>query len=494
MTFSRYSWCLLVGLALLSWTAVYAQFPAGSAFTYQGRLGSGGVPIDGPTDLVFSLWDQPGTGSPPTGGGQVGSAIPAANHSVSDGLFTVDLDFGADAFTGGARWLQVAVRSPAGEGSYTTLSPRQPVTGVPLALHALSAPNPFALDGPDGALKEVVRVDQAGGVRLGSSFAGSTVVLDQDSPGGPNGTVAFTRWQSFTAGETGELNQVAIRLNNYSGSAEINVRVDIFAGTGPGGTLLGSSPVMNLPPGTDTLQTFNIFNVSVVAGQAYTWQLAVSGGTTIWVFYSNSNPYPGGRADFGPTTDYTFQTRVRNTQYLPVVSITQTGRVGIGTTDPQQALEVVGRMRTGVIEVTGGADIAEPYDIAAAGPTAPRPGLVVGVDPDQVGRLRVTNRPYDVTVAGIISGANGINPGMLLRQEGTHANGEWPVATVGRAWCYCDTASGGPIRPGDLLTTSKTPGHAQKADPTRANGAILGKAMSSLPEGRGLVLVLVSLQ
>ena len=56
-------------------------------------------------------------------------------------------------------------------------------------------------------------------------------------------------------------------------------------------------------------------------------------------------------------------------------------------------------------------------------------------------------------------------------------------------------ASKGPIQPGDLLTTSNTPGHAMKVtDYTRAQGATIGKAMGSLDEGQGLVLVLVALQ
>jgi hypothetical protein len=56
-------------------------------------------------------------------------------------------------------------------------------------------------------------------------------------------------------------------------------------------------------------------------------------------------------------------------------------------------------------------------------------------------------------------------------------------------------AANGPIQPGDLLTTSSVPGHAMKVgDHAKAQGAILGKAMGSLAQGRGMVLVLVSLQ
>ena len=97
-------------------------------------------------------------------------------------------------------------------------------------------------------------------------------------------------------------------------------------------------------------------------------------------------------------------------------------------------------------------------------------------------------------MAGIISGAGGVKPGILLTQTGSEADGDYPVALTGRVYAWAD-ASGGPIAPGDLLTTSDTPGHVMKVtDHARAQGAIIGKAMSSLDEGRDLVLVLVALQ
>ncbi len=65
---------------------------------------------------------------------------------------------------------------------------------------------------------------------------------------------------------------------------------------------------------------------------------------------------------------------------------------------------------------------------------------------------------------------------------------------TGRVYVQAD-ATFGAIKPGDMLTTSETPGHAMKVtDHARAQGAILGKAMSGLKEGTGTVLVLVTLQ
>ncbi|MCH7702005.1 MAG: hypothetical protein IID37_09975 [Planctomycetes bacterium] len=159
------------------------------------------------------------------------------------------------------------------------------------------------------------------------------------------------------------------------------------------------------------------------------------------------------------------------------------------------SLEVNGWTTTQVLEITGGSDIAEPYDVAPHGQCEPIPGMEVSIDPDRLGKMRVSGLAYDRKVAGIISGANGVMPGLTLTQKGTVADGALPVASVGRVWCWCDADTGGPIHAGDLLTSSDTPGHAMKASQrARSQGAIIGKAMSSLSTGRGMVLVLVSLQ
>ncbi len=102
--------------------------PAGTAFTYQGRLNQGGVPVNSTCDFEFSLWDAA------VGPTQIGSTLSVNSVTVTDGLFTVQLDFEAAAFNGNARWLQIAVRCPAGAGAFTTLSPRQPLTPAPIAL------------------------------------------------------------------------------------------------------------------------------------------------------------------------------------------------------------------------------------------------------------------------------------------------------------------------------------------------------------------------
>ena len=202
--------------------------------------------------------------------------------------------------------------------------------------------------------------------------------------------------------------------------------------------------------------------------------------------------------------------------------IATNGNVGLGTANPTSKLDVSGNLKavhadfsgdvgllgdvnvvsgnvnvagetvTGVLEITGGSDLSESFNVAGAEIEA---GMVVSIDPENPGALRVASKAYDRTVAGIVSGANGVRTGMLMGQKGTLAHGDHPVALTGRVWCLVDATEHG-VLPGDLMTTSNTPGHAMKAaDYARSQGAILGKAMTSLNKGeKGLVLLLVSLQ
>ncbi len=152
-----------------------------------------------------------------------------------------------------------------------------------------------------------------------------------------------------------------------------------------------------------------------------------------------------------------------------------------------------GRVITQELEITGGSDLSEQFDIDGSVGEV-KPGMVVSIDPRHPGKLEISSQAYDYRVAGVISGAGGVKPGMLMGQAGSVADGDHAVALTGRVYCWAD-ASNGPIEPGDLLTTSDTPGHAMKVtDRAKAPGAVIGKAMTSLDQGTGLILVLVNLQ
>ena len=100
----------------------------GTAFTYQGRLQSGTDFVNGIYDLTFSIWPNP-CGPP-----QVGSAATNIATGVTNGLFTATVDLGS-AFDGNPRWLEIGVRTN-GNGAFTILSPRQPMTAAPYAIYA----------------------------------------------------------------------------------------------------------------------------------------------------------------------------------------------------------------------------------------------------------------------------------------------------------------------------------------------------------------------
>src|SRR5207253_7983657 len=118
-------------LLLLATSSAHAQ---GSAFSYQGKLTDGGTAANGSYDLQFTLWDSGGTQQPqPSPVTVTRSAVAVAN-----GIFTVQLDFGATAFPGASRFLEISARV-TGAGSFTTLAPRQPITSTPYAIRSLNA-------------------------------------------------------------------------------------------------------------------------------------------------------------------------------------------------------------------------------------------------------------------------------------------------------------------------------------------------------------------
>jgi hypothetical protein len=162
------------------------------------------------------------------------------------------------------------------------------------------------------------------------------------------------------------------------------------------------------------------------------------------------------------------------------------GDVGINGT-----LEVVGR-----INVFGpdcdiclqNADCAEDFDIYGTLKVEPGTVMVLGDD----GTLLECEAGYDKRVAGVISGAGEYRPAIVL--DGRKPGNRQPIALIGKVYCKVD-AGHGAIQIGDLLTTSPTRGHAMiAAEPHRAFGTIIGKALGPLASGQGMIPILVALQ
>ena len=112
---------------------------------------------------------------------------------------------------------------------------------------------------------------------------------------------------------------------------------------------------------------------------------------------------------------------------------------------------------------------------------------------DDDAKLRPSNRAYEAGVVGVISGAGSYKPGIILDRQ-DDSEDRRAVALMGKVYCKA-SASNGPIKVGDLLTTSDVRGHAMRAsDPARAFGAVIGKSLGSLKEGEGLIPILIALQ
>src|SRR5260370_31347353 len=126
----KYSFVPLV-LVLAIWLSPSAALGQTSSFTYQGRLTDGGTAANGNYDLQFALFDSL------SGGTQIGSTQTLNTVAVSNGVFTVSLDFGASSFSGPNRFLEISAR-PSG-GSFTLLTPRQQVTATPYAVRSANA-------------------------------------------------------------------------------------------------------------------------------------------------------------------------------------------------------------------------------------------------------------------------------------------------------------------------------------------------------------------
>jgi hypothetical protein len=161
----------IVGLILgCVWLAAPAAVPMGTAVTYQGQIQQADSPVNGTCDFQFSLWDAM------TGGGLIGATQLVAGVNVTNGLFTAVLDFGPGAFNGDARWLELAVRTPAtaGSGGFTLLSPRQPLTATPYALRAASAVQ-VAATNVTGTLGDSQVPTNLARLNLGQTFTGTNI-------------------------------------------------------------------------------------------------------------------------------------------------------------------------------------------------------------------------------------------------------------------------------------------------------------------------------
>ncbi len=533
--------CLALASSFLLHPSAFAQ---GTAFTYQGRLDESGQPATGLYDFRAQVYNRATAGEP--GDALVSSTLTFTAVPVSNGLFTLTLDFGATPFNGEARWLWLAVRTN-NDLSYTVLTPRQPITPTPYALLSGRLSGQVSATQVTGTVS-VATLPTGGNWALTSTLTLDTPTLAVDpvnnrvgigtaSPAWPLHQVAnqgVVRVDS-TANAFGSVLELrnntasptylgAINFNDAAAAypGQIGYRADdslTFRTAGAdrmrldnAGRLDVTAPsssvslnvVDSIPPfsffrglkaTSDSLFGTAILGISS-DGTAISGASAngLAGNFSGAVQINYASPFDKPHLLLKDPADAGFARLRMQTGSRPFWDLAMGGDNSVrffadGNGDVM-VLNTNGQLYVNVLTIRGGADIAEPFQMSQ--PDLPK-GAVVVIDEEHPGHLKLSSEPYDRRVAGIISGAGGVNPGLSLSQTGV-VEGDQPVALTGRVYVQADT-SNGPIKPGDLLTTSTSPGHAMKVtDHHRAQGATLGKAMTRLDEGEGLVLVLVALQ
>ncbi|HMV82829.1 MAG TPA: hypothetical protein PLD20_34565 [Blastocatellia bacterium] len=250
-----------------------------TGFAYQGKLTESGLPASGNYDMQFKLFDAL------SGGAQQGATVTNSTVAVSAGIFTVTLDFGANVFSGAARYLEIGVRPAGSANPYTLLAPRQAITSSPYAIQTLNAQQLNSLPA-----SRYVSTDAGGNVGIGTATPAS---------------------QLHVKG-TGE---VAVRLEGNAASPAAQIETS-FAGVRRWtfGTTGNSHPTPNafyIYQDTNTsnapIQETHFLikqggNVGIGTTEPGTNKLQVEANTESWgIFARNNYNLPGGGGIFGQT-------------------------------------------------------------------------------------------------------------------------------------------------------------------------------------------------
>ncbi len=306
--------------------SVRGEEPA-TAFTYQGRLTDGDGPANGSYDLTFALF------SVSSGAGQVGGTLTNAATFVSNGLFTVTLDFGNE-FSGANRWLEIGVRTNGG-AAFATLAPRQALTATPYALYAPNAGTaatassvPAAnLTGtmPLARLPGEVVLDNETGVALSGTFTGNGAGLTTLNANNlSSGTVTDARLSGNAALLNRPIQAFTGGINSFSGNVGIGIADPKTKLHVNGGDLTVSS-------GGNTAGAGGInFGVSVIPASD---PMAKVQGLLV---NATGAELQGGLGFFTRPLGSAGQSLAER------VRITHDGNVGIGTPNPAGQLEVYG--------------------------------------------------------------------------------------------------------------------------------------------------------
>jgi hypothetical protein len=302
-------------IVLAMWLSVTTAPAQTTSFVYQGWLSDGGAAANGNYDLQFALFDSL------SGGAQVGSTQTLNTVAVSNGVFTVGLDFGANAFNGANRFLEISAR-PSGAGSFTLLTPRQQITSTPYAVRSTSAGNADTATNATNAAT-ATNATQLGGI------AASQYVQTNDS-----------RLSDARSPTAGSANYIQNRTSQQS-STNFNI-----AGNGTaGGNLTGANLIANSSLGIATSSFARQPSLQIGADVNALFTLSPSDGSP-----------NAGFIRFGDNTGWKLHI-ARNRESSVgalnsgttgvLMTIQDNGRVGIGNDAPQARLDVRGDVKLG---------------------------------------------------------------------------------------------------------------------------------------------------
>ncbi|MFM2294263.1 MAG: hypothetical protein RLZZ350_676 [Verrucomicrobiota bacterium] len=300
----------------------------GTAFTYQGSLNSSNAPASGSYDLQFALFNAS------SGGTQQGSMLTNAATSVSNGLFTVTLDFGSQ-FPGANRWLELAVRTNGG-GAFTTLAPRQALTPTPYAIQSANA----TIATTATSANSVAAANISGTVSL-AQLPGVLVTNNQS-----NATLNGT----FSGNGAGLTNLNAVQKTGDTMTGTLNLPSNgLVAG---GNQLVLSSGNLGIGTATPSAKLhvgggtrFTVADIGSIFLQSGT---GGSGAARDWKMYV---PMTAGNLAF---RDMGFDNLNNGMTNDALVIQYGTGNVGIGKTNPATALDVNGTVTATGFSGNGG--------------------------------------------------------------------------------------------------------------------------------------------
>ncbi len=305
----------------------------GTGFTYQGQLKLSGAPVTTAVNLQFDLYDADIAGTM-LGSQFIGGVIP------NNGLFTVTLNdagqFGANAFTGEARWLQITV-------GVTPLTPRQPITATPYALKVPGIDG-YSLDAPGVGPPDAVIVDVSGRVGIGTTTPQTKLHLFD------SGTSEL-RIEGGTSGSPTRRATLSLRSDiDYRARGMLleagDDPVSWFAGVGYSGGrfMIGRHATAPEFPANAIFSVLSNGIVEIAAGGSL--RLTGTAGTGR-IMMESSEP-TGHKYEFYP--DYsgagsgTFALYDRTLNQTPFY-VSATGKVGIGMSTPAEQLTVTGTVQ-----------------------------------------------------------------------------------------------------------------------------------------------------